>query len=85
MKILRTILGIALILLAVTTVLPVAKAEETITLMSHDSFNISKEVIEVFEKENNVLGVQIIQTPSDAWQTILFLTKSWFRLTQYLF
>lgn len=54
MKILPTILGVALILLAVTTALPVAKAEETITLMSHDSFNISKEVIEIFEKENNV-------------------------------
>jgi len=30
------------------------QAEQTITLMTHDSFNISKEVIELFEKENSV-------------------------------
>lgn len=29
-------------------------ADKTITLMTHDSFNISKEVIGIFEKENNV-------------------------------
>ena len=31
-----------------------ALAEKTITLMSHDSFNVSKEVIATFEKENKV-------------------------------
>ena len=31
-----------------------AQAEKTITLMSHDSFNIGKEVIASFEKKNNV-------------------------------
>ncbi|MEW5722808.1 MAG: thiamine ABC transporter substrate-binding protein, partial [Thermodesulfobacteriota bacterium] len=31
---------------------PPALAQETVTLMSHDSFNASKEVIEAFEKEN---------------------------------
>ena len=31
-----------------------AQAEKTITLMTHDSFNIGKEVIATFEKENNV-------------------------------
>jgi thiamine transport system substrate-binding protein len=31
-----------------------SQAEQTITLMTHDSFNISKEVIETFEKENKV-------------------------------
>ena len=31
-----------------------AKTDQTITLMTHDSFNISKEVIEIFEKENKV-------------------------------
>lgn len=30
------------------------QAEKTITLMTHDSFNISKEVIGKFEKENTV-------------------------------
>ncbi len=30
------------------------QAESTITLMTHDSFNIGKEVITAFEKENNV-------------------------------
>lgn len=30
-----------------------AQAERTITLMTHDSFNIGKEVIATFEKENN--------------------------------
>ena len=29
-------------------------ATETLTLMTHDSFNVSKEVIHIFEKENNV-------------------------------
>ena len=29
-------------------------AEKTITLMTHDSFNVSKDVVAVFEKENNV-------------------------------
>lgn len=31
-----------------------AQAEKTITLMTHDSFNIGKEVIATFEKENKV-------------------------------
>ena len=31
-----------------------AQAEKTITLMTHDSFNIGKEVIAGFEKDNNV-------------------------------
>ena len=52
MKILSTILIISLLLLTVATV--PSSAKETITLMSHDSFNIGKEVIEIFEKENNV-------------------------------
>ena len=30
------------------------QAEKTITLMTHDSFNISKEVMAIFEKENKV-------------------------------
>jgi thiamine transport system substrate-binding protein len=29
-------------------------AAETLTLMTHDSFNVSKEVIHIFEQENNV-------------------------------
>jgi len=29
-------------------------AEKTITLMTHDSFNVSRDVVAVFEKENNV-------------------------------
>ena len=31
-----------------------AVAEETITLMTHDSFNISKDVLHQFEETNNV-------------------------------
>jgi len=29
-------------------------ARQTITIMTHDSFNVSKELIETFEKENNI-------------------------------
>ncbi len=47
-------LTVALLLFtAITTPIP-AQAEQTITLMTHDSFNISKEVIELFENENKV-------------------------------
>jgi len=41
-------------LLAALAVPAFAKKDQTITLMTHDSFNISKEVIEFFEKENKV-------------------------------
>jgi len=54
MKILPSILAVTLLLSTFTLPVPTAKAGETITLMSHDSFNISKKTIELFEKENNV-------------------------------
>ena len=41
-------------LFAALTIPAIAKTDQTITLMTHDSFNISKEVIELFEKENKV-------------------------------
>lgn len=42
----------ALAFLAVLLAAPLCPAEETVTLMTHDSFNVSKEVIAAFEKTN---------------------------------
>ncbi len=53
MKIYPFILSIGLLLLTLLTISPISKAAEVITVMTHDSFNISKKVIETFEKENN--------------------------------
>ncbi|MBU1566119.1 MAG: thiamine ABC transporter substrate-binding protein [Proteobacteria bacterium] len=36
------------------TTIAAAQAEKTLTLMTHDSFNISKELVTIFEKENDV-------------------------------
>ena len=44
----------SLILLSFLTLCTSAHAEKTITLMTHDSFNISKEVMQKFETENSV-------------------------------
>ncbi|WP_163340379.1 thiamine ABC transporter substrate binding subunit [Desulfopila sp. IMCC35008] len=44
----------ACLFLAVAIALPTLVAAKTLTLMTHDSFNVSKEVIEQFEKDNNV-------------------------------
>ncbi|MGW8194092.1 MAG: thiamine ABC transporter substrate-binding protein [Desulforhopalus sp.] len=46
-------MGLVLILLGVLCAAS-AHAEKTITLMTHDSFNVSKEIIAKFEKENGV-------------------------------
>lgn len=42
----------ALAILAVLLAAPSCPAEETVTLMTHDSFNVSKEIIATFEKAN---------------------------------
>jgi len=49
------ILCSGLLLLTLITIPSIIKkeAKEEITVMTHDSFNISKKVIEIFEKENN--------------------------------
>jgi len=47
-------LSLILLLFCIITSPAAAKAEQTITVMTHDSFNISKEVINLFEKENKV-------------------------------
>jgi len=52
MKTFFSILGIYLLFVQLTPPL-IAKAEQTITVMSHDSFNISKDVIGLFEKANS--------------------------------
>jgi len=45
----------AMFLLAISLLVPtVALAEESITVMTHDSFDVSKEVIATFEKDNKV-------------------------------
>lgn len=44
----------AALLCLLFTVVTTAQAEKTITLMSHDSFTIGKEVIAEFERENNI-------------------------------
>ena len=44
--------AVALFLLLASV--PVARAEKTLTLMTHDSFNISTELITAFEQENGV-------------------------------
>ncbi len=46
--------ALTLLLFTAITVPGMAKTGKTITLMTHDSFNISKEVIELFENENKV-------------------------------
>ncbi|MBW1635246.1 MAG: thiamine ABC transporter substrate-binding protein [Deltaproteobacteria bacterium] len=53
MKISPVILTITLLLYTLMSPAPMAEANETITLMSHDSFSISKKTIELFENENN--------------------------------
>lgn len=51
----KRILEVACLLLSLATLLTgTAKAEKTITLMTHDSFSVSKEVVAVFEKEQQV-------------------------------
>jgi thiamine transport system substrate-binding protein len=42
--------GLCLLLTTITA----ARAEKTLTLMTHDSFNISKDLVAAFEKENDV-------------------------------
>jgi len=54
MKTFPLFLTFTLLLFSTMTTSAVEKTNQTITLMTHDSFNISKEVIELFEKENNV-------------------------------
>ncbi len=44
----------SLVLLLLLSLTGVVQAERTITLMSHDSFNVSQEVIEIFEAEHKV-------------------------------
>lgn len=48
------LLACCILLGALITMKGTAHAEKTITLMTHDSFNVSKEVIADFEKENKV-------------------------------
>ncbi len=45
---------IAFMLYIMVAIPIVATAEQTITLMTHDSFNISKDVIAIFEQKNDV-------------------------------
>jgi thiamine transport system substrate-binding protein len=42
--------GLCLVLITITS----AQAEKTLTLMAHDSFNISKELVATFERDNGV-------------------------------
>ncbi len=49
-----SVVAIALMLFIMMASPVMAKAEQTITLMTHDSFNISKDVIGIFEKKNDV-------------------------------
>ena len=44
----------SLLLLLLLSLTSVVQAEKTITLMSHDSFNVSQEVIATFEAEHGV-------------------------------
>lgn len=51
----KSIFQVTGVVLAITIFLTnPAQAEKTITVMTHDSFNISKEVMESFEKDNQV-------------------------------
>ncbi len=50
MKRLVLLTGCLLLLFSI----PVARAEKTLTLMTHDSFNISTELVAAFERENGV-------------------------------
>lgn len=51
----RILLGASMLILSLVTALTsAAETERTVTLMTHDSFNISKEVIAGFEKDNGV-------------------------------
>ncbi len=54
MKALFSFCTITFLLFTVITAPTAVQAKQTITLMTHDSFNISKEVIELFENENKV-------------------------------
>lgn len=47
----RSVVGVVFALILIVT--NSAFAQKTITIMTHDSFNVSKEVIEGFEKANN--------------------------------
>jgi thiamine transport system substrate-binding protein len=56
-EIMKSKLGIFfLVLVGISTLAAggVSRAEETVTLMTHDSFNVGEEVLAVFEKENRV-------------------------------
>jgi len=53
MKNIPAVLALTLLLCTSAPPASMAQGEKTITLMTHDSFNISKKTIAIFEKENN--------------------------------
>jgi len=50
----RFLQSAVILLMALSLFTATVQAEESITVMTHDSFDVSKEVIAVFEKENGV-------------------------------